>query len=222
VPDAKISRRRLASLPDAVLTELIEAVGARRGERAAFQLAEAKEAFERDRFRDARTILAELAVAAPGSSAVRELLGLSLYRLGRFAEAARELEAYGDLTGATDELHVLADCHRALKHHGRVDEIWEELAAASPSADSVMEGRIVRAGSLADRRQTTEAISFLEEATTKPVKRLQPRHLRLWYALGDLYDRAGEVNRARSLFKRVASEDPSFADVRDRIDALSH
>jgi tetratricopeptide (TPR) repeat protein len=217
-----VSRRALASLPDAVLTELIEAVGSRRGERAAVQLATAKEHFERDRFRDARSMLAELAEVAPGASAVRELLGLSLYRLGRFAEAARELETYGDLTGANDELHVLADCHRALKHHSRVDELWEELAAASPSADSVMEGRIVRAGSLADRGQTAEAIAFLEEATTKPVKRLQARHLRLWYALGDLYDRAGEVNRARSLFKRVASEDNNFADVRDRIEALSH
>jgi tetratricopeptide (TPR) repeat protein len=203
-----------------VLAELIEAVGPRRGERAALELAEARDAFDHDRFRDARSILSELSEQAPMASSVRELYGLTLYRLGKYAEAVRELEAYRELSGASDELHVLADCHRALKHHTIVDELWTDLSAASPSADAVNEGRIVKAGSLADRGRMPEAIELLASAAEKPVKRLLPRHLRLWYALADLYDQAGEVNRARALFKRVANEDADFIDVRDRIAAL--
>ena len=55
------------------------------------------------------------------------------------------------LTGSTEQHPVLADCYRALKRWARVDELWEELRAASPSADLVAEGRIVVAGGLADR-----------------------------------------------------------------------
>ena len=37
-------------------------------------------------------------------------------------------------------------------------------------------------------------------------------HLRLLYVLGDLYERAGDVPRARTLFDRVVAADPDFAD----------
>jgi len=42
-------------------------------------------------------------------------------------------------------------------------------------------------------------------------------HLRQWYALADLYDRAGDPPRARRLFERVRTESPGFADVNDRL-----
>jgi tetratricopeptide (TPR) repeat protein len=44
--------------------------------------------------------------------------------------------------------------------------------------------------------------------------------LRLWYALGDLYERAGEIPHARELFRRVAAVDPDLADVAQRVAAL--
>ena len=52
------------------------------------------------------------------------------------------------------------------------------------------------------------------------MKRVQPHHLRLWYALGDLYERAGEIPRAREMFERVRKQDSSFADVAERLAAL--
>src|SRR5262249_42161330 len=86
-------------LPDAVVDELARAVGANHAPRRAERLDAARGAFERERYQDARRILARLATEAPGAAAVRELHGLTLYRLDRWKQAAAELEAYRALTG---------------------------------------------------------------------------------------------------------------------------
>ena len=97
--------------------------------------------------------------------------------------------------------------------------MWEELAAASPSAELVTEGRIVLAGSLADRGRLGQAIAQLDKKSGD-VKRPLEHHLRLWYALADLEERAGNLSRARELFNRVRTYDPDFADVALRCSAL--
>lgn len=156
----------------------------------------------------------------PENAGVRELLGLAYYRQGKWAAAQRELEAYYALTAAATHHPVLMDCFRALGRHRRTDELWEELRSVSPGAEIVMEGRIVAAGSLADRGKLVEAISLLERAAKQP-KNVADHHLRLWYALADLSERAGELATARSLFRRVSSHDPAFVDVAGRLAALS-
>jgi tetratricopeptide (TPR) repeat protein len=155
----------------------------------------------------------------PGVADVRELLGLALYRLGRWAAATKELEAYVNLTGSTGEHPVLMDCARAQGRYGRVEELWEELRAVSPGADVVIEGRIVAAGALADQGRIPEAIRLLERGPVSP-RRIGFHHLRLWYALADLQERAGNLPAARSLFRRVSAHDPTFADVAERLAAL--
>jgi hypothetical protein len=52
------------------------------------------------------------------------------------------------------------------------------------------------------------------------VKKPKDHHLRQWYALADLYERAGDIPRARDLFNRVASIDPDAFDIRERLQAL--
>ena len=37
--------------------------------------------------------------------------------------------------------------------------------------------------------------------------KVRPHHLKLWYVLADLYDRAGESPRARALFRRIREHD---------------
>ena len=63
------------------------AVGPGRASRLEHRLAEATRAYERDRYQDALRLLRPLAAAAPGTPAVRELLGLTLYRMGRWSAA---------------------------------------------------------------------------------------------------------------------------------------
>ncbi len=157
---------------------------------------------------------------APDAAGLRELYGLTLYRLGRWKEAAAELERFRSATRSTEQHPVLADCYRALGRWALVDELWTELGAASPSAELVTEGRIVAAGSLADRDDLDGAIRTLG-ASWKLPKRSKPYHLRRAYALADLYERAGDVPRARSLFERIDVADPDLTDAGTRAQDLA-
>ncbi len=198
---------------------LQRAVPAGQVERLEGRLKEASRAYRRDRYDEARKILRPLAEKAPTAVSVRELLGLSYYRLGKWKQAVNELEAFRDLSGSTEQHPVLADSYRALGRHAQVEELWEELRSVSPSAPLVAEGRIVYAGSLADQGRLTDAIAVLE-AAKRPAKRPQDHHLRVAYALADLYERAGDVPKARQLFTVVASVDPDLGDVAARLRAL--
>jgi len=206
-------------LPDDVVAELERAGGTKRAAKLAERLDAGRGAFERERYLDARRILSKLAKEAPGAASVRELHGLTLYRLERWKQAAAELEAYRTITGSTDQDPVLADCYRALHRYRRVEELWEELRAASPSAPLVAEGRIVTAGARADQGDLEGAIALLGPAAAKP-RRVREHHLRLWYALADLYDRSGDVPQARRLFRDVLANQPGFADAEERLAAL--
>lgn len=213
-PRRKRLRRSVAIPP-----ELAGAVGSRRAARASEQLAEAARAFDREQYSEARRILGPLAAEAPDVAAVRELLGLTYYRLGRWKEASRHLQAFGDLTGSCEQHPVLADCQRALGRWAAVDELWAELKEASPGAALVAEGRIVAAGALADQGRLRDALALLEAGRRTP-KRVQVHHLRLAYALADLLERAGDLPRARELLAWIVAVDPAFADAAERRAAL--
>jgi tetratricopeptide (TPR) repeat protein len=198
---------------------LKKAVGAKSLDRMQKRLQEASREFRREHFEEARRILRPLAESSPNATSVRELLGLTHYRLGRWKAAVAELEAFRTISGSTEQNPVLADCYRALGRHQKVAELWEELRAASPSAPLVAEGRIVRAGSLADQGQLDDAIEVLR-ASKPPARHPKPHHLRVAYALADLYERAGDIPQARHLFGVVAAADPELGDVEARLRAL--
>ena len=157
---------------------------------------------------------------APSVPAVRELNGLTLYRLRRWKLAAAELEAFRTLTHSTEQHPVLADCYRALKRTDAVTALWDELREASPSAELVTEGRIVMAGALADKGRVEEAIKLLSDKSWRLPRQPKEHHLRRAYALADLLERAGEINRARDLFERIQRADARFGDVGRRLKAL--
>lgn len=180
---------------------------------------EASKAYQRERFADALKAARQVLANVPDLAAGLELAGLCLYRMERWAAAAKDLERFVELTGSTEQHAVLADCHRALRHYGRVAELWEDLASSSPTGGLVAEGRIVAAGALADQGRFRDAIALLERAPLV-TKRPKEHHFRLWYALADLYERAGEGPRARELFLRLAKADPEFADVAERAASL--
>jgi tetratricopeptide (TPR) repeat protein len=190
-----------------------------RAARAVTQLQEAGDAYAAGREQEAARTLRSLRDLYPDAAAVRELLGLCLYRLGHYKAAARELEAFVDLTGSTEQHPVLMDCHRAQRRHREVARLWEELRAASPSGELVTEGRIVMGGALADRGDTTAAIRLLERRA-RDVRQPREHDLRLWYALADLLERAGELPAAKTTFERIRRHDPGFADVAERLSAL--
>ncbi|MDZ7676318.1 MAG: hypothetical protein U5K30_14780 [Acidimicrobiales bacterium] len=221
--NAKRSRERAAKRAESALEldrdRLVRQVGQAKAERAIQRLGEASEAFADERFEDANRLLKPIAATMPDEPAVRELYGLTLYRLGRWRQAVTELEAFHRRTGSAEQHPVLADCRRALGHHRKVAELWDELGSASPDAAIVAEGRIVYAGSLADQGDLVGAIKALEGGALG-AKKLAIHHLRMRYALGDLYERAGEHQAARRQFQAVAEAEPAFFDVQDRLAQL--
>lgn len=221
--NAKRKRQRTTNRVEGALEldreRLVRTLGQTKASRVVGTLSDATEAFADERLDDARKLLKPLAELVPDEPAIRELNGLTLYRLGRWRLAVTELTEFARRTGSTDQHPVLADCHRALGQHPTVARLWEELGEASPDAPTVAEGRIVYAGSLADQGKVAEAIKVLEGGSLGS-KTLKDHHLRMRYALGDLYDRAGESQAARRQFEAVASTDPEFFDVRDRLRQL--
>jgi hypothetical protein len=107
--------RRPTSSVDTSGSGVERSVGAKDAAKVEQRLRDGAKAFERERYGEARSILAPLVDRMPGNPAVRELLGLTNYRLGRWKQAVAELEAFRELTGSTEQHPVLADCYRALK-----------------------------------------------------------------------------------------------------------
>jgi len=220
---AKRRRRRSdrdEGLPPSVVDELRRSTAPGEARKLQAGLQSAATAFQAERFRDARRLLDPLAKRHPGVAAIRELHGLSLYRLGRWLDAIGELEAVEQLSDTADHHPVLADAHRALGHEDAVERLWDELRRAGVGVEVLTEGRIVTAAARADRGELPSAIALLE-AGPVDVRRPATHHLRLWYALGDAYEGAGDVARARALFRRVAAVAPDFADVERRLHALA-
>lgn len=215
-PTRTTRRRRRA--PSDVEAEILR-LGGRRGPALLNQLLAAADEFGNGRDRDALNKVRRVRDALPDSPTTRELCGLVQYRLGNYRAAAKELEAFVELTDAVEQHPVLMDCYRAQRRWRKIDELWADLAATSPSAELVTEGRIVAAGARADQGDLDDAISMLARKA-KAVKQPRPYHLRLWYSLADLEERAGNLARARELFARIRKHDPEFADVAARAAAL--
>ncbi len=210
------------SLPLEVTRELDTAVGRARGAKLADRLAAASRAYARDRYPEAFRITKTLVGQVPESASARELHGLVCYRMGRFREAIRHLDAARRLSADDpSQLPVIMDCHRALGHHRRLEELWQELRAASPDADVLAEGRLVVAADHAERGDLEGAIDLLVRAGAgRSLRHPADRHLRQWYVLADLSERAGNLPQARELFRRVADADPNLADVTVRLAGL--
>jgi tetratricopeptide (TPR) repeat protein len=208
----------MAARTDDARAEIFDLAG-NDGEKYYARLMEAAEEYDAGHDQEAIRILEPLRDKFPDAASVRELLGLALYRDGRYATAVNELEDFTKLTGSPDQLPVLMDCYRAQRHWRRVDETFERLQAASPSSALATEGRIVAAGALADQKNLDEALTLLRRKADD-VKRAKEHHLRLWYALADLEERAGNLADARTLFDRIVRHEPHFADAAARRAAL--
>lgn len=191
----------------------------RRADVLAERLAKAQHALDRDRLDEARRIALPIAREAPGVAAVHEVLGLVAYRSGRWKQAVTELEQAQSLRPNVELLPVLADAYRGLSRWRDVERLWSEIKSLSPAHEVLAEGRIVAAGALADRGELAGALDVMAKATATP-KRVREHHLRQWYVIADLHDRAGDTLEATRWFERVASHDRDFVDVSDRLRAL--
>ena len=212
--------RRETPVDPEVLAELqVAAADPRRAERLAERLTSAAAALDRERFDDARRMVAPVVRELPSLAAAHEINGLANYRMGRWREAAAALDEARHLHLDPALLPVLADCYRGMKRWTAVDALWREIRELSPSHEVIAEARIVVAGAHADRGELKQAIALMQPAQKAP-KKVRDYHLRQWYVLADLLDRAGDTMGATRWFREVVAHDADFADARERLRAL--
>ena len=184
-------------------------------------LTRAAEAYDRKRYEEALRLGRIVADATPGVAPVRELTGLAAYRAERWSMAKIHLKSHFSITGDPEHLPLVMDCDRANRRYRAVEKDFVQLEESEPTAEVLVEGRIVMASALADQQMYTEAIELLTRAGgTKQLRNPSFRHVRLWYALADIYDRAGDVVSARELFARVVIAEPEAYDAAARLGEL--
>jgi tetratricopeptide (TPR) repeat protein len=208
-----------ARLPRDVVNELNRVARPGKGAQAAARLERAVQLLERD---DSHGAVAEAQKAkdlAPRSAAVREVLGIALYRAERFRDALRELQAYRRMTGRLDQNHLIADSHRALGAPGRaLDDVRSTLRARVPE-EVRAEATVVGASALADMGRFDEAIGMIRSFPTR--ERVgRPFDLRVWYVAGDILERAGRRSEAAAEFRRIVRHDASAFDAAERLAQL--
>ena len=190
-----------------------------RANRLSGRLKAAQIALERERYSEAKRIAKSLTKELSGVAAVHEVIGLASYRMGQWRDATAALELARSIRLHIEDMPVLADCYRAQRRWNDVDAVWAELKELSPSPEVMAEGRMVAAGSLSDRGELKDAIELMLKVAAIP-RRVHEYHLKQWYVLGDLYDKAGNVQKAREFFQRVALHDKEYADVSERLASL--
>lgn len=221
--DEPVVREKRAADPKRLDPSWVEEVAresdAKTSARYMERLAAATEALERDRYRDALRMVSSVLKNLPNVGAAHEVAGVSYYRLGEWRKAINELLQARALHPAPEQLPVLADCYRALRRYREVEDVWMEIRESSPNPSVMAEGRIVAAGALADQGDISGALELLLRVADAP-KRVREYHLKQWYVIADLYDRSGDIVKARNFFKRIAAVDPRYADVSDRLATL--
>ncbi|HET9090190.1 MAG TPA: tetratricopeptide repeat protein [Acidimicrobiales bacterium] len=219
----KVAAKAPYALPGDVAAEIRRAfVGtAYMREKMVFTLTRAAEAYDRHRYEEALRLGRIVADAVPGVGPVRELTGLAAYRAERWSMAKIHLRAHFAVTADPEHLPLVMDCERANRHYRAVEKTFAKLEASEPVAEVLTEGRIVMGATLADQGKFAEAIDLLTRAGgTKQLRNPSYRHVRLWYALADVFDRAGDVGAARELFARVVLAEPEAYDAAARLAEL--
>lgn len=190
-------------------------------ERLVSFMTDAAQAYDRHRYEEALRLAKNVALSVPTVAAAQELAGLAAYRAERFAMARKFLRSSFDITGDGQHLPLVMDCERAALRYSLVRRTFDQLMESEPTPDVAAEGRIVLASTLADQSKFTDAIEILSAGgAMKSLRNPSGRHLRLWYALGDVYDKAGDAAMARELFARVVSVDPEAYDAFQRLEEL--
>lgn len=150
---------------------------------------------------------------------VREFVGVTAYRAGDFAEAAKELAAARRITGNDELLPMIADCERAAGRPERALDLIGSLSAQAEkklSTATRVELRIVAAGARMDLGQPAAAAVLLR-GPGLDAKSTEPWVARLRYAYAEALLASGDVDAARSWFERAAAADAegeTDADVR--------
>ena len=146
--------------------------------------------------------------ASPSNGTIREILALSLYRLGRWQAALQELRTFRRIAGETTHMPVEMDCLRALDRPEDVEKAWSELKHLGGRPDTFREARVVYGSYLLDAGRPQDAWQIVNP------KRLedhpQESELRQWYVAARVATHLGDTKSASQILAAITAADPGF------------
>lgn len=168
----------------------------------------AAKAFAGGKHGKALHLLEEAKELSPRTATIRELLGLSAYRLGRWEVALRELRTFRRLTGESTHMPVEMDVLRALDRPADVDEVWEAFRRIGGERETEREARVVYGSHLLDVGKDREAWEL-----TNP-RRIgespQESELRVWFVAARAAARLGDRRTGRRIYEAIQAAAPGF------------
>lgn len=214
-PDAK--RRDLKGgavhLPRHVVDALARTTPKERVAGALEALGNAVEAFTDGRYHRALDQSRKAKNLAPRDQTVREVLGLSAYRVGDWQTALAELRTYRRLAGDTTHLPIEMDALRALDRPKDVVAAWEELNKRGGSKATLAEGKVVYASHLIDSGDVSAARKLVRPARVSGDP--HPAELRVWYVAARAAALDGDPDDARRIADAIVAADPAFPGLDD-------
>ena len=185
-------------------------------------IAEGIDAYGKEEFEAARRKLAKAKQLSPRSTSVRELLGLSAYRLERWDEALAEMRAYRRMAGDTSYMPAEMDCLRALGRGADVEKTWTRFGELGGDRPAAAEARVVYGAFLLDEDRPAEAWAVTRPSRLPPGA--PPYELRRWFIAARAALEIGDAEAAGKLAGAVYRADPAMAgldELMSRIDAGS-
>lgn len=176
-------------------------------------------AFADGKYRKALPSLKEAKKLSPRTATIRELLGLTLYRLGDWEEALRELRTYRRLEGDTTHMAVEIDCLRALDRPADVHKTWKMYRSLGGRPNADAEIRVVYGAFLLDEGQPRDAWNVVKPG--RLVKDAAEWTLRQWFVAARVAIELGDTPTARQLVKAIEARDAGFPGISDLSDDIA-
>ncbi|MDJ0924453.1 MAG: hypothetical protein QNJ77_07825 [Acidimicrobiia bacterium] len=204
-------------LPRHVVESLLRVTPAARQNAALAALSAAAEAFSEGQYHVAVRKAEHAKDLSSRDATIREILGLSAYRVGDWQKALQELRTFRRLSGETTHMPVEMDALRALDRPDDVAVVWQEFRKLGGGPAVKKEARVVYASHLIDIGDLEGA----SELAGSPKKSADPwpEDLRLWYVAARIAALRGEKEKARRFAEDVVLADPSFPGL-DELDRL--
>jgi predicted Zn-dependent protease len=158
--------------------------------------------------------------ASPSNATIREILALSLYRLGRWEAALKELRAFRRIAGETTHMPVEMDCLRALDRPEDVEKVWSELKHLGGRPDTFREARVVYGSYLLDAGKPKDAWAVVNPKRLE--EHPQESELRQWYVAARVATHLGDIESAAQITAAITSADPAFPGLDDLEAALGN
>ena len=197
-----------ADLPKWLREEVVRSTKKDRRDATLNLLSAAAGSFEEGRYAAARKKLIEAKALSSRAGAIRELLALSCYRMGKWQEAVREIRTFRRVTGDTTHMAIEMDSLRALGRFDDVHATWDTFQELGGSKAAEAELRVVYGSFLLDQGEDRDAWEV-----TRP-KRLAVDapdwERRRWYVAARAAARLGDKDTAKQIANAIEKQDPAM------------